>query len=97
MPVYDTSDLHAEGFLEDVSESGIRVVGMNVSEGDERTLMIRSDEFVDVYPFVFDATCRWRETADQTGDVVAGFEITNISDGSRGELRKLISLITLGA
>ncbi|MEW6350884.1 MAG: hypothetical protein AB1646_17640 [Thermodesulfobacteriota bacterium] len=95
IPIYDTDDLNVEGTVNDVSEQGLQIEGVNTTVGERRSFLIRADEFADVFPFVFDATCKWVETSGETGPPLAGFEIDNISEGGSKELRKLIGLLTL--
>lgn len=94
LPIYDTDDLGEEGFVKDINESGMQVTGIKAKVGEAKSLLIQADQFADVYPFVFDAACRWYETGDDQDS--AGFEITNITERSRNELQKLIHYLTLG-
>jgi hypothetical protein len=94
LPVYDTDDLGEEGFVRDINEAGMQVTGIKAKVGEAKSLLIQADQFADVYPFVFDAACRWYETSEDQD--TAGFEITNITERSRNELQKLIHYLTLG-
>lgn len=94
LPVYDTDDLGGEGFVKDITEAGMLVTGIKARVGEVKSLLVQADEFADVYPFVFDATCRWSEVSG--GQEAAGFEITNITERSFKELQKLIHYLTLG-
>lgn len=95
IPVYDTDNIEIEGWLVDLNQTGLQVSGIEAAVGDSRSLLIRADEFVDVYPFGFDAKCRWVEPDETQGVLNVGFEITGISSWGLQELRKLISLVTL--
>lgn len=97
IPVYDSSDLQQEGWLTDVSEQGLQVAGIDATAGERRGLLIRADEFADVYPFAFDVVCRWVRADEPGGEVTAGFEITGISEMGRQQLQALIRLLTIGA
>jgi hypothetical protein len=92
-PVYAANDLHTEGFVNDISERGLQVSGLEFAAGEIKSLLIRADEFADIYPFVFDATCRWVTREEFTGQVTAGLEITSISDRGLEELRNLMALL----
>lgn len=94
LPIYDTDDLGGEGFVKDITEAGMQVSGIKVKVGEAKSLLIQADELADVYPFVFDAACRWHEISE--GQEAAGFEITNITERSLKELKKLIRYLTLG-
>jgi hypothetical protein len=72
----------------------MQVTGIKVKVGEAKSLLIQADELADVYPFVFDAACRWHEISE--GQEAAGFEITNITERSLKELQKLIRYLTLG-
>ncbi len=96
LPVYDIDDITTDGQIMDITERGLQVLGLNALVGDRKSLLIQADDFADVYPFVFEAECRWVRSDPEIQAVVAGFEITNISDGGLQELRKLIPQLTLG-
>lgn len=94
LPVYDLDDLLVEGYLREITEDGLQASGIEVTQGDHRSLLIRPDEFADIYPFLVDVECRWSRQDDPEGPV-AGFLITNITEESTQELRKLLQCITL--
>lgn len=96
VPVYDTSDPGAEGRLNDISEQGLQVAGIQSEPGKSKTLIVRADGFVDVSSFQVTADCRWAQIDDQSGECVAGFQITSISDADLEELKKLIQLTAFG-
>lgn len=95
VPVYDTENMEIEAWLNDISENGLQVNGIRAEVGCKKSLLIRADEFVDVYPFVFDAVCRWINEDKSSNDITAGFEITDISDMGQDELGKLMGLLTM--
>ncbi len=92
-PVYEADDLEEEGLVNDITENGLQVSGIKSRIGEAKSLLIRADEFADIYPFVFEATCRWINPENERGEFAAGFEITNISEGGLTELRKLIKML----
>ncbi len=96
IPVFDVDDLYTEGIVNDITEQGLQVEGIVTEVGDSRTFLIRADEFTDVYPFAFEAVCRWVKYDSDADLPMAGFEIVNISDGGRDQIRRLVQLLTLG-
>lgn len=92
-PIYVADDLEEEGLVNDITEIGLQVSGIKASAGETKSLLIRADEFADIYPFVFEATCRWANPTNDRGEYAAGFEITSISEGGLDELRKLIQML----
>ncbi len=94
-PIYDAKNLEVEGFVNDISELGLQIVGIQAAVGESKGLLIRADEFADIYPFVFDARCKWVNPQDPYGDYVSGFEIISISRRGREELRNLIQMLSL--
>jgi hypothetical protein len=94
IPVYDTEDLELEGWITDITEKGLQMTGIPAEEGQTRSLLIRADEFHDIFPFAFDAKCKWVHT-DETNETLVGFEITDITETGMQELRKLIQLLTI--
>ena len=97
VPIFEAKNLLNEGTIIDVSEKGLKIQGIRTMEGEKKGLLVQGDEFHDVYPFVFDAVCRWTQTDGSTGDTVAGYQITAITDQSLEELRKLIAALSIGA
>jgi len=96
LPVYDLDDLTVEGYLLDITENGLKVSGLEVKKGQTKSLLVRVDEFADIFPFTLDARCRWVDRESDEHSVIAGFEITNISDVGLAELRNLSRMLALG-
>jgi len=94
IPVYDTDNLEVEGWLIDIEEQGLQTNGLKAEVGEVKSLLIRSDEFVDVYPFGIDAECRWVEPDEAEGNLSAGFRIISITPWALQQLRKLRKLVT---
>jgi hypothetical protein len=95
VPVYESDNLLARGEIDDISEKGMQISGIDAQPGESKSLLIRADEFHDIFPFVFEARCQWARREISDDRIVAGYEIVDISDLGRGELRKLISVLTL--
>jgi hypothetical protein len=94
LPVYDLDDLLTEGYVTEITEDGLQATGLDINKGDGRSLLIRPDEFADVYPFLVDVECRWTRQDEDDG-LVAGFSITHITPESAEELQKLLRSVTL--
>ncbi len=91
--IYERKDLHNKGRVNDITERGIGVVGIDANVGDTKAFVIVADEFVELDPFSFDAICRWVQL-EESGEYSAGFEITKISARALTELQKLIERLT---
>ncbi len=92
--VRDQSRPYIRGALNDVSEHGVCVTGIQTAVGEIKRLVIPSDEFGEFATICFDAKCRWVKE-QENGDVAAGFEITDIARAHFHELRFLIQGQTL--
>lgn len=94
--IHELDDLAADYYIQDISEKGFRISGMPSKVGEVRTFLIEADEFVDVFPFSFDAQCRWVKADSNLDEYSAGFEITKISEQGINELRQIIKHMTVG-
>lgn len=92
VPVFEKKDLKKKGMLRDITENGLGIRGLRTEVGETKTFVIAPTDFLDIDPLVFDAQCRWTKR-DRNGEYLAGFEITDISEPSLRELRKLIRFI----
>jgi len=94
LPIYDVNNLLEEGQVVDVSEGGLRITGLAAKVGEKREFLLQADHYAHVFPFCFEAVCRW---ASQTEEEpwFAGFQITSISEGGFVELRKIIRELTI--
>ncbi|MBI5572665.1 MAG: PAS domain S-box protein [Desulfomonile tiedjei] len=97
VPIYEANNLLSEGTIIDISEKGLKIQGIKTMEGEKKGLLVQGTEFHDVFPFVFDAVCRWTQTDESTGETVAGYQITAITDAGLQELRKLMAALSIGA
>lgn len=96
LPVYFGDNLAEEGMVLDMTEHGLQIVGLESKKGKTESILIQPDDFADIYPFQLDAECRWTGRNRTTGQPVAGFEIVGISEGSMKQLRRLVSVLSLG-
>ena len=93
--VYEVPNTPVEGFVRDITETGIGTAGLHVREGEERHLLASADHFLDIKPFLFKAVCRWFENEEHSSRYLAGFEITEIFEESSRNLREFIQLATV--
>jgi len=93
--IYDI-DSSRKGFVRDISETGLRVAGISAVAGQTKTFLLSLDMFTQADPILVRAKCRWTKTRGKNLKyLVAGFEITNISDSALSELRMFIRSLTL--
>ena len=95
MSVFNANDPQSKGGLNDISLIGLQVSGIEVEVDELVTLLIRSDGFEVHAPFALDAICRWVRTGEDTGEGVAGFEITSVLGQGELELRKLVNALAV--
>jgi hypothetical protein len=93
LPVWEEQTPDTKGQVLDITERGLGTIGIAASVEQVKTLVVFSEEFLEIDPFSFEATCRWAKTEDGTGHHVSGFAITRIRDHDLQELRKLIELL----
>lgn len=93
--IHELDDLAADYYIQDLSAIGFRISGMPTKVGEVRTFLIQADEFVDVFPFSFDAQCRWVKADSNIAEYSAGFEITKISEQGLNELKQIIKHMTV--
>ncbi len=95
VPVYDIGD-SAIGVLRDISESGLRVAGVNASVGQAKTVQIPVDMLVKAPPLLTIAECKWVEIKGKTLEYsIAGFEIIDLPEKDRKILNDFIKLLFL--
>lgn len=95
MTVCNANEPGITGILNDISEAGLQVSGMDVQVDDLVTLMIGSDGFNVHSPFILAAICRWVDRKKNSRALTAGFEITSILGHGERELRKLVDALAL--
>jgi hypothetical protein len=92
--VYEAGRPDIQGKLRDVTEDGVGLIGIQANVDEELTLVVLGDAFGLVDAFEFQAKCRWTNWDQSSEGLASGFQIVNISERDRTELRKLIRLIT---
>lgn len=90
-PIYDLYDMSAEYYVEDISEKGLQILGIDTYMGETRTFVVQGYAFEDIQSFSFDAECRWTKAEEEDSFSRAGFEITDISEDGLRALRTLLS------
>jgi hypothetical protein len=93
LPIFDVDDPTIEGLVQDISENGVQVSGMDIRVGAKKTFIIQAEESCGIKPFSFDAECRWvsPDSEDQMG--MAGFEIISISEKDLEELQMVLQTL----
>ncbi|MBM4328520.1 MAG: PilZ domain-containing protein [Deltaproteobacteria bacterium] len=80
LPALDLNFPAIEGLVKDISPGGVKVSGIEVRLGQERSLLIRPDETLGIKPILFDARCRWVSRKGEGMLCEAGFQIEHISE-----------------
>jgi hypothetical protein len=83
------------GFVRDISESGVGISGLISSEGEVKDLLFQADDFLEIKPFIFRATCRWFKIQSPVAGYRSGFEIIDIWEKSSRNLHDFIQLATV--
>jgi hypothetical protein len=95
IPIYDLQ-ASATGILRDISETGLRVAGIESSIGQLKTFQIPIDTFMQADPLLVVAECKWVKTKGKNSRYpVAGFEIMDLSEKDRKSIREFIKLLLL--
>jgi hypothetical protein len=81
------------GKLSRLTEKGFAITGMAAKTGDIITFVIPAGDFIEAAPVVLEALCRWVEREGDTGEWLAGFDITKISGNCLEDLRRLIQAL----
>jgi hypothetical protein len=94
--IYDAANPEIHGKVLDITEDGLGVQGLEASVEDTKNFVVLGDPFGEAAPFEIEANCRWARRDEESGVMTAGFQIMDMSDHDREELRKLIKLVTVG-
>jgi len=94
LPIYDADDLLSEGYVVDISEEGLRIKGIETAPGDKKEFVVQPDYYGHAFPFSFEAECKWA-SKKAAGEPIAGFKITDISEGGREQIRTIIRMLAL--
>lgn len=96
IPVYDKDNPLNRGIIDDIHVKGLRIIGIIVMTDERKTFAIHTKPYNIYGTLTFEAECRW-SMINENGECVAGFRITNISQGNTNELKKLINALTIQA
>ncbi|MGB6064953.1 MAG: PilZ domain-containing protein [Desulfomonilaceae bacterium] len=95
LPIYDLQAATG-GVLRDISETGLRVAGIETHVGELKTFQIPIDIFMPADPLMVIAECKWIQTRGRNSHyLVSGFEIRDLSEPDRKSLQKFIKLLLL--
>jgi hypothetical protein len=95
VPVYDVVD-SAIGVLRDISESGLRVAGVNASIGQVKTFQIPVDMLIPAPPLLVMAECKWVEIRTKNREYsTAGFQILDLPELDSKILKDYVKLLFL--
>lgn len=84
------------GILRDISETGLRVAGIDARIGRATTFQLPVDMFMRAEPLLIVAECKWAKTRRKMQEyVVAGFEIIDLSAKDGNTLQNFISVLLL--
>jgi hypothetical protein len=93
IPIYDRNDFSIRGRIRDIADRGVGISGIETAVGEVRTFVITPDEYLELEPIVFDATCRWVRPGPDSA-TLAGFEITSATEETVAELRRLLGRLS---
>ncbi len=88
--IYEAKRPELKGMLSDVTEKGVGITGMAARIGETKTLVIPAGDFIEAHPILIEARCQWTEKDKDSGEWLAGFQITRISEKCLDDLRRLI-------
>lgn len=90
--VYDGNDPSISGTINDMTEKGIQISGIDSQVGEIRNFFIVGSDVIFVEkPLQFEARCRWTGSDQETGDPLAGFEITKMTPSTLRGIRRFVS------
>lgn len=95
LPIYDAQDQKVQGTVSDITTRGLKISGMNVKKGEQRSMVLRSDLFLGQAPLRFNARCQWTTFEKDEQTQLSGFKITDISDADFSQLMRLINQLTI--
>jgi len=88
--IYEWKHAEIKGILSTVTEKEIAITGMAARIGETKTFVMPTGDFIEADPVLLEARCQWVEKDKNSGEWIAGFEITKISSKCLDDLRRLI-------
>lgn len=88
--IYESKRPELAGTLSDLTEKGLAISGIESKIGETKSFVLPAQDFIAADPILFEAKCRWATRQQDTGDWIAGFEITRVSRKCLEDLRSLI-------
>jgi uncharacterized protein (DUF433 family) len=88
--IYESKHPEIKGTLNDITERGVAITGIQAKVGEDAAFIIPTGNFIAIDPIMFAARCQWAEKEKDSGEWLAGFEITSISPKCLDDLRSLI-------
>ena len=96
LPVHDMEHPNINGMVLDISETGMKIQGVESRLHQQRTLVVTPKGLYGAPPIEFNARCRWVTRRGTEKQYIAGYEIIDISPKDLGSLRGLIRTINRG-
>ncbi len=93
--IYEPNLPNRKGRLQDITERGLGVIGIEARIGEIKSFAIPCRDFLDLDNIWFEATCIWAEPGRTQEEWHTGFQITGISPENMAHLRELIRLLVL--
>ncbi len=92
---FDIDDPTVEGRVQNISQNGLQIAGILAKENQVRNFLITFEGISAFCPFVLRAECRWARLDPKTSVLVSGFEIVEITEKARCELKNLLTSVSL--
>jgi hypothetical protein len=96
IPAYDAQTRRFLGLVQDISETGVQLFGVQVETNTTKNLVVQASDYVKSSPLHFQAVCRWSRRENVQGYYVSGLEIVAIGPEVKKNLMKLMEYVTLG-
>jgi hypothetical protein len=96
IPAYDAQTRRFIGLVQDITEKGLQLFGVEVEINSRKRLIVQASDYVKSAPLHFEVQCRWTRKESPLGYFVTGLEITSINEDSRSALLHLIESLTIG-
>lgn len=90
--VYDSNDPGICGVINDMTEKGLQITGIQSYEGEIRSFFVVGSDVIFIEkPLQFEAQCKWTGKDDESGEFVAGFQITKMTPSTLRGIRRLVN------